>query len=154
MRGNIQKSLNSTGTCCVIEIDDLEKHFIYPFRDDYQSYRHRAVLCKGFRKWLVKVKSFGLPLEIWINGSFVTEEALPKHVDVVCVLHYFKKALYGDVWNDFDFFTQKHNGFIQKEYHCSVELPILNYEHIKYYSDLWFGRFQRCAGDGVFKIIL
>lgn len=154
MRENVQKPLNNTEDCRVVEIDALEKCFAEPFYGNLKSYEHRVTLCRGFRNWLLKVKEFGLPLEVWVDGDFITTAALPKYVDVACVLHYFKKSLCDDNWNSFNFFTQKRNVFIQKEYHCSVELPILNFDYIKRYTDSLFGKFQRCAYDGVFKIIL
>jgi len=153
MQGDMRKSLNTTGECRVITIDDLEEHFVEPFTDP-ESRQRRSELCAGFRTWLIKVKDFGVPLDIWINGHFATFEALPKHVDVVCVMHYFKKPLYGKDWSEFSFFIQKRNGQIQKEYNCSVELAVLNFDHIKNYPDSLFGNFQHYANDGIFKIIL
>jgi len=142
----------------VITIDDLEKYFADPFSSDPLSHKHRVALCARFKNWLLKLKSFEIPLEIWINGSFATDDAMPDTVNAVCVVNYYKKPLFGKASNEFNFLTQKRNAYIQKEYSCSIELPILNSKHIKIYNDKFLGDFQHYTNDGIcsgiFKINL
>jgi hypothetical protein len=65
-----------------IREEDLERIFADPF---VAGRRKRSELCKKFREWLKAVKSVGVPLEIWVDGSFATRKPVPNDVDVVCI---------------------------------------------------------------------
>lgn len=157
MQGNTQESLNSTGECRVITIDELEQCFVEPFENP-ESRKKRSELCDGFREWLLEVKRFEVPIDIWINGLFATYEAMPDYVNMICIEHYNEKHLYGKDYINFDFFTRENNVYIRQKYKCSIELPLLNYNLLKDYDEYFFGEFQHYKHggvcEGIFRISL
>lgn len=58
---------------------ELENHFLSAF----SSSTTRARLIAGFKQYLAALKSVGVKLEIWIDGSFATDKENPSDIDLV-----------------------------------------------------------------------
>lgn len=57
----------------------MENHFLSAF----PSSNTRGKLIYGFKQYLAALKNIGVKLEIWIDGSFVTEKDDPNDIDLV-----------------------------------------------------------------------
>jgi hypothetical protein len=68
-----------------IREDDLERTFADPFA---AGRGRRNELCGKLRAWLNAVKSVGIPLEVWVDGSFATWKPAPNDVDILCVVDF------------------------------------------------------------------
>jgi hypothetical protein len=69
-----------TGGFCDIAESDFERLFVMPFNSTT-----REGLCAKFREWLGAIKAIPVPLEIWIDGSFVTYKPNPRDIDILCI---------------------------------------------------------------------
>ena len=61
-----------------IDIDSLETIFLEPFDKKHR----RTKLIDDLKKFLALIESFGLPTEVWLDGSFATEKPEPGDVDI------------------------------------------------------------------------
>ena len=61
-----------------IELADLESHFVTPFD---QSAR-RVEMVARLRAYVSALAEIGIPLELWLNGSFATHKLDPDDIDV------------------------------------------------------------------------
>jgi hypothetical protein len=63
---------------------ELAAHFVDDFEAQHQPYRRR--LLGRLRAYLAELTTFGLPMEIWLDGSFTTRCPEPEDVDLVVLL--------------------------------------------------------------------
>ncbi len=65
-----------------IDEDDIDKVFVRP-----RNTPRRRFLASGLRLFLAHLRSLGLDsYEIWVNGSFATEDPNPMDIDIVCFI--------------------------------------------------------------------
>jgi hypothetical protein len=159
MQENTQKPLNGTGKSCLITVDDLESYFVEPFTDP-ESRQWRLTLCAGFRAWLTEIKNYGVCLDVWVNGQFITYAAKPEYVDVACVIRSYPDVSKQKGLSKFDCVIKNSDGgwAVRNQYRCSIKLKLLHFSTINKYDDIWFEGFEhyKSAGkrSGVFTISL
>jgi len=61
------------------KIIEIGNHFLMDFPDS----KTRKTLIHGFHKYINHLSSIGVPLEIWIDGSFTTNKVDPNDIDLV-----------------------------------------------------------------------
>ena len=61
------------------KLDDIGNHFLESFPDSTT----RSDLIHGFREYVGHLSSFGVPIEVWIDGSFTTDKLNPNDIDLV-----------------------------------------------------------------------
>lgn len=66
-----------------LNVNELENHFV----DSFSSSNTRQFLIVGLRKYLDALKKVGVPIEVWIDGSFSTLKIDPNDVDLVIFAH-------------------------------------------------------------------
>jgi len=137
-----------TGGFCDIAESDFERLFVTPFNSTT-----RKELCAKFREWLQAVKAIPIPLEIWIDGSFVTYKPDPSDVDLVCVYNKDEAdALDLDHAERFDRLLWL--GPMKEQYGCHV-IPIPGDD--LYLKNIWLNMFGHDRGGmpkGMFKIFV
>ena len=62
-----------------IGIWQLDQCFLEPFKESYR----RLHLIRQLSRFLNELQKLGIPLEVWIDGSFTTRKPEPKDVDIV-----------------------------------------------------------------------
>lgn len=65
---------------------DLTMYFVDDFEPHHQPERHRLV--GRLRAYLNELATLGLPMEIWLDGSFTTRCPEPEDIDLVVLLSY------------------------------------------------------------------
>ena len=113
---------------------DLSNHFASPFSNQEK----RIQLIERFNYLIVKVELIGIPFEIWINGSFVTNKEEPNDIDIVFFfdpvkVNYLpadKKILLEEVAN---------NAFSKYRYNCDVYFIPNDNQVLRSYWRGWFG---------------
>jgi hypothetical protein len=133
-----------------ISENDLERVFVDPF---IVGRHRRKELCGKFREWLKAVKDTGVPLEIWVGGSFVTYKPEPADVDIACIMNvdrvrsleptalgYFIRLLKTDA--------------VKLKYGCHVfSVREGNFSDYNYWVD-FFGHSRDGAPQGIARIFL
>jgi len=113
---------------------DLSNHFASPFSNQEK----RIQLIERFNYLIEKVELIGIPFEIWINGSFVTNKEEPNDIDIVFFfdpvkVNYLpadKKILLEEVAN---------NAFSKYRYNCDVYFIPNDNQVLRSYWRGWFG---------------
>jgi len=133
-----------------IAVDDLERFFVEPFGNVGKK---RAELCKKFKKWLFEVKSIGVPLIIWVDGSFVTQKPAPEDIDVVCIMDSNNlRNLSLEYKNRLSELFKTRD--IKLKYGCHV-FPVINGDSKQYaYWIRHFGYGRDRSPKGIFRIFL
>lgn len=62
-----------------IGIWQLDQCFLGPFKESHR----RLHLIRQFRDFLNELQKLGIPLEVWIDGSFTTRKPEPEDVDII-----------------------------------------------------------------------
>jgi hypothetical protein len=62
-----------------VQLSDLQSRFVFPFANQVQ----RQYVLSRFLVFYHKLLSFGISLEIWINGSFTTQKENPDDIDTI-----------------------------------------------------------------------
>lgn len=65
-----------------IPLEEYDDKFVLPFN----SPDRRKFLLDRYREFIEILKSFGVSIELWIDGSFLTEKIDPDDIDIVCFL--------------------------------------------------------------------
>jgi hypothetical protein len=60
-------------------LSEIGNHFLL----DFPSSKTRKSLIQGFNKYISHLSSIGVPIEIWIDGSFTTNKIDPNDIDLV-----------------------------------------------------------------------
>ena len=66
-----------------ISLGELDSLFLKPF--GINPIRKR--LLANLRRYLTKLQKIGIPFEVWIDGSFVTNKPEPNDIDLVIGVH-------------------------------------------------------------------
>lgn len=61
------------------ELHEIGNHFL----KDFSKSRTRASLIEGLNEYSNYLKSIGVPIELWIDGSFTTSKLDPNDIDLV-----------------------------------------------------------------------
>mgnify|MGYP000156021300 CR=1 FL=1 len=61
------------------ELEEIGNHFLNSFPDSIT----RKPLIKGLSAYIARLSKIGLPLELWIDGSFTTNKKDPNDIDLV-----------------------------------------------------------------------
>lgn len=64
-----------------VAIADLEDQFVRPFSPNGR----RAEMVARLRAYIAALAELGIPLEVWLNGSFATQKLEPDDIDVAIV---------------------------------------------------------------------
>ena len=62
-----------------INVEDLENHFVQPFNDSSR----REFLTEKLRYFITRLKELETNLEIWLDGSYVTDKTEPGDIDLI-----------------------------------------------------------------------
>ncbi len=62
-----------------INESDLQNHFLSAFPGSLT----RASLINGLTQFIARLKQVGIPVELWVDGSFTTRKENPNDVDLV-----------------------------------------------------------------------
>src|SRR5687768_7717985 len=62
-----------------LAVSQLDNHFLSDFPDS----NTRAPLIRGLSSYIESLKILGIPLEIWLDGSFTTTKIDPNDIDLV-----------------------------------------------------------------------
>lgn len=133
-----------------INEDDIERVFVDPFT---VGCHRRKELCGKFKEWLKAVKDIGIPLEVWIDGSFVTYKLEPVDIDILCIMNADKiRSLEPTVRNRLGELLRKST--VKLKYGCHV-FPVLD-DDLSIYN-YWvnhFGHSRSGAPKGIVRIFL
>ena len=66
-----------------IDLSDMGKLFVDPFPNSVA----RPIICEKFLSYIERIKSFGFPFTVWIDGSFCTVKPEPDDIDLMLVVN-------------------------------------------------------------------
>ncbi len=125
------------------DIEDIGTILVSPFEDggvlaNPEAAERRRFLLVWFRKFLRFLGSLGVSLEIWIDGSFVSQKPLPEDVDVVVIfdleeIDELSVEEFGRIYNTF---SDNHETKIR--YKCDAYMM---YKGDKKAHDYWIDEF-------------
>lgn len=81
--------ISANGFHCLTQ-DDLSTHFVDDFEERCQPHRRRML--GRLVAYLYELATLGLPMEIWLDGSFTTRCPEPDDIDLVVLLPYEQVA--------------------------------------------------------------
>ena len=61
------------------ELDDIGNHFLIDFPESCTRFN----LIEGFKKYISLLSKVGIPIELWLDGSFTTKKTDPNDIDMV-----------------------------------------------------------------------
>lgn len=64
------------------ELNDISNHFLKNFPNS----KTRRLLINGLNEFVAHLSSLGIPIELWIDGSFTTNKENPNDIDLVIFL--------------------------------------------------------------------
>lgn len=114
--------------------NDLSNHFVTPFLNQVK----RIQLIERFNYLIEKVELIGIPFEIWINGSFVTNKEEPNDIDIV---FFFDPAKANSLPADKKILLEEvaNNSFSKYRYNCDVYFIPNDNQVLRSYWRGWFG---------------
>ncbi len=113
---------------------DLPNHFASPFSNQEK----RIQLIERFNYLIEKVEQIGIPFEIWINGSFVTNKEEPNDIDIV---FFFDPVKANSLPDDKKILLEEvaNNPFSKYRYNCDVYFIPNDNQVLRSYWRGWFG---------------
>lgn len=67
-----------------VHLDDVRRECVEKFQDGGSNNPEvRRHIMDRFEQYLSELSSLGIKLEVWVDGSFVTEKTVPGDVDIV-----------------------------------------------------------------------
>jgi len=98
----------------------------------------------------MEVGNHGVRLDVWVDGQFATIEAMPKCVEVACVIRSYQGMVNQEDLSNFHFLIEKDKGgwLVENQYRCSIKLKLMHYDVIEKYNDRWFEEFDYYNNDG------
>jgi hypothetical protein len=129
--------------------DDLSNHFVTPFENKDK----RLKLIERFNYLIEKVEEIGIPFEVWINGSFVTNKEEPNDIDVA---FFFDPAVANALPEDKKIiFREVANNSVSKyRYNCDVYFLPNNDVNLRSYWRGWFGFTRTEKAKGFARITI
>lgn len=98
--------------------DELAAHFVDDFEVSAQTFRRR--LLGRLRAYLAELAGFGLPMEVWLDGSFTTRCPEPDDVDLVVLLANQDVTRLSRTSQERLYFLLNERDFIKTRYACDV----------------------------------
>ncbi|WP_373514238.1 hypothetical protein [Persicitalea sp.] len=138
-----------------IAIWQLDSCFLTPFGEEGAA--RRLHLITQLRRFLDELFKLGIPLEIWIDGSFTTQKPLPDDVDlVVWASESDAESLSPELFKLFDHLLDIHNNDqIKIRYDVDVYLadPGSEEERTKWLDEFGFDR-SGINQKGIFTLLI
>ena len=127
----------------------LESNFVEPFPDS----NIRSILLDRLRLFLEELKSFGVSVEVWIDGSFATRKTNPNDIDLALVLSKTEiEALPTSTQSLL--FAFLNRTIIKLRYQCDI-YPFVNEDaDWRSYWRGWFGFDREERSKGIPRIFL
>lgn len=135
-------------------IHDLnESELTNYFLDGFSDSHNRPILIDGLKRYLAALKSTGLNIEIWIDGSFSTKKPEPSDVDLVIfasqleidALDHQKQLIFGAL---IDRVSTK------QMYGCDVLFSIAENANYRSYWRGWYGFDRNEQAKGIAKLVI
>jgi predicted nucleotidyltransferase len=132
-----------------LEEANLDIHFVRPFPNSNQ----RELLLYHFRRYLSAIRTIGVSIEIWIDGSFATKKFEPSDIDIALVfepnevnsLPQDKIALFMEIFNSAE---------VKIRYKCDIYPVSRDNQMMLSYWRGWFGFDRDERPKGIPRIFL
>jgi hypothetical protein len=125
----------------------LEQDFLNAFPGSLT----REKLVKGLIDYIKCLKTFRIPFEIWIDGSFVTNKMNPNDIDLLIVAPQQKcDSLTSEQKTYFE--TLLNRAIAKTNFHCDVYFCVAENEPNKSYWRGWFGFSREELPKGIVRM--
>lgn len=130
-----------------IGLDDLEPRFVEPFG----TTTRRKRLVERFRALIQRIGDWGIPFEVWVDGSFATEKPEPSDIDLLFVFdreggNNAAPEIQADL---LAVFSQDGRRETRVRYGCDVYMIMADDEDMRSYWRGWFGFTRGEAPKGI-----
>lgn len=132
-----------------IKLTDFGNHFL----SEFPSSTTRSPLIDGLNKYIKKLTEIGIPIELWIDGSFTTNKIDPNDVDLVVF------ALENDV-NKLDknredlFCSLLDRRSTRHRFGCDVLFSVTEDQEMRSYWRGWFGFDRNETPKGIARVLV
>ena len=131
---------------------ELAAHFVEEFEAQHQPSRRR--LLGRLRAYLAELATFGLPMEVWFDGSFTTRCPEPEDVDLVVLLANQDVAGLPRARQERLSFLLNERNFIKIRYDCDVyHIDTYNVERRRHWTQQ-FATNHDGTPKGIFTLTL
>lgn len=130
-----------------LAVSQLNNHFFSDFPDS----NTRAPLIRGLSSYIDSLKILGIPLEIWLDGSFTTTKIDPNDIDLVIF------ASENDVNNLSDEYKDLLRSLInrldiKKRFGCDTLFSITEDINMRSYWRGWYGFDRNEVPKGIVRL--
>ena len=131
------------------DADTVEQRFYELLVDPFEAARRRY-LARRFFQLIDDFKKFGLTIEVWVDGSYVTDKQAPNDIDVVFIINPKEvERLSKHAKARLRRFTDR--SYIEDLYDCHLFILRNDQNDLKEYFEDWFGHSRSGAPKGLLR---
>jgi hypothetical protein len=135
-------------------IHDLdESELLTYFLNDFTESINRPVLIDGLKRYLNALRSIGLHIEVWIDGSFSTKKLEPSDVDLVIFASQNELDSL-DLTKQTNFSALVDRVSIKKVFGCDVLFAVMEDANLRSYWRGWYGFDRNERAKGISRLVI
>ena len=132
-------------------VDEFETRFV----ENVPESKTRQPIFAGYLRYCKDLFNFDVPLEQWLDGSFITNKIDPDDIDIMSLVDASKLTENNEkhVKSLFIYHDHSNRGYLNSKYNCdpfviAVYPPSHKYYHLTLKSiDYWYGAFGHVGGN-------
>lgn len=135
-------------------IHDLdESELVTYFLNDFTESINRPVLIDGLKRYLNALRSIGLHIEVWIDGSFSTKKLEPSDVDLVIFASQNELDSL-DLTKQTNFSALVDRVSIKRVFGCDVLFTVMEDANLRSYWRGWYGFDRNERAKGISRLVI
>ena len=132
-----------------LQLSDIDNHFLSKF----PMSTTRKPLIDGLEKFVSYLQGVGVPIELWIDGSFTTSKLNPNDIDLVIFSPSSKlNSLTNDKKRTFANLTDRAS--VRKRFGCDVLFCPAEDMNVRSYWRGWYGLDRKEQPKGIARLVI